>query len=258
MEASNTSSRRKFLQQASVIGAVAISAPVAYNAFPSAADTSDGDHFRFLFQGDSITDGNRSRDTDWNHIMGHGYAYLIAARLLYRFPEKKFQFFNRGVSGNKITDLMQRWPEDTISLKPDLLSILVGVNDTMNAVNGNKNGTISGFEKDYRTLLKQTREKLPGVKLVICEPFVLPVLKFKDQWKTIQFEMSGRQQAAKSLAAEFNTIYISLQDIFNKAAEKNPPNDYWLWDGVHPMPNGHELIALEWLKVVSKEEHFIR
>jgi lysophospholipase L1-like esterase len=258
MESSTTSSRRKFLQQASVFGAAAFSSPVAFHAFPSSAAAGDGDHFRFLFQGDSITDGNRSRDTDWNHVMGHGYAYLIAARLLYRFPEKKLQFFNRGVSGNKITDLIQRWPEDALSLNPDLLSILIGINDTMNAVNGNKNCTISGFENDYRALLIQTREKLPAVNLVICEPFVLPVLKSTDQWKSIQFEIAGRQHAAKSLAAEFNAIYIPLQDIFNHAAEKNPPNDYWLWDGVHPMPNGHELIALEWLKEVGKKEHFIR
>ncbi len=240
-----------------MFSAAAISAPASLNAFPWSATTGAGDHFRFLFQGDSITDGNRSRDKDWNHLLGHGYAYLIAARLLYQFPAKDFQFFNRGISGNKITDLIQRWPDDTIALKPDLLSILIGVNDTLNAVGGNKNCTVSGFENDYRTLLKETCDKLPGVDLVICEPFILPVGRVKDRWEEFQPEISGRQQAAKKIAEEFNAIYIPLQDAFTSAAKKYPPDEYWLWDGVHPMPNGHELITREWIKQVSKKNAFI-
>ena len=134
MEKSNESSRRNFLKQASFLSASAISAPAILNAWPLTPDAMAGEHFTFLFQGDSITDGNRTRDTDWNHVLGHGYAYLIAAKLWYQFPPKGFHFINRGVSGNQITDLNRRWQNDTLSLKPDLVSILIGANDTLNAV----------------------------------------------------------------------------------------------------------------------------
>jgi lysophospholipase L1-like esterase len=194
---------------------------------------------------------------DWNHVLGHGYAYLIAADLLYRLPSKDFHFFNRGISGNTIKDLSQRWKTDTIALKPDLLSILIGVNDTTQAVFGNKNYTIAGFENDYRALLKETKKQLPGVELVICEPFILPVEKVKERWDDFQWEILGRQKACKKLAAEFSAVFIPLQDHFNTAVEKYPPPAYWLWDGIHPMPNGHELIAREWEKQVGGKLKFI-
>jgi lysophospholipase L1-like esterase len=98
---------------------------------------------------------------------------------------------------------------------------------------------------------------LPGVELVICESFILPVGKVKEKWNDFHHEISGRQNVTKRLAEEFNTIYVPLQDSFNKAAEKYPPGSYWLWDGIHPMPNGHELIALEWIKQVGKKIKFI-
>lgn len=251
------SSRRDFIKQASVIGAaVAVANPTALNAF--ALPSEAGDNYTFLFQGDSITDGNRSRNMDWNHVLGHGYAYLIAARLWYEFPEKGFHFFNRGISGNNITDLTARWDTDTIALKPNLLTILIGVNDTTNAVYGNKDFTIAAYENGYRALLTKTKQQLPDIELVICEPFILPVGKVKDRWDDYQREIIGRQEAARRLADEFNAIYVPLQDSFNKAAEKHPPAEYWVWDGVHPMPNGHELLAREWIKHVSKRLKFIK
>jgi len=257
MKTLQESTRRKFFKQASLLGAAAITSPGIFNVVPQSEQSKDGEQFTFLFQGDSITDGNRTRDLDWNHVLGHGYVYIIAAALLYNLPEKKFHFFNRGISGNKVTDLALRWQEDTIAIKPDLVSILIGVNDTMNAVYGNPDCTVAGYENDFRALLVQTKEKLPGVELVICEPFILPVGKVKERWQDFQREISGRQEAAKRLATEFNAIYIPLQDSFNRAFEKYPPENYWLWDGIHPMPNGHELIAREWVRLVGKKLKFI-
>jgi lysophospholipase L1-like esterase len=256
MEKSTGSSRRAFLKQAAVLSVPAISAPAVFDAFALSTAVKTMKNYSFLFQGDSITDGNRSRDMDWNHVLGHGYAYLIAARLWYQYPTNGFHFFNRGVSGNQITDLTRRWPEDTIALKPDLVSILIGINDTSNAVNGNKDCTVPGFENDYRELLKKTKQELPAVELVICEPFVLPVGKRNDQWNLYQREISGRQDAARRIAKEFGAIYIPLQDRFNEAVKKYPPGEFWLWDGVHPMPNGHELIAIEWMKRVGEKLRF--
>jgi lysophospholipase L1-like esterase len=250
-------SRRNFLKQAAVLGSAAIAAPSALNAFPSDGDDNGGYNYTFLFQGDSITDGNRGRNLDWNHVMGHGYAYLISSRLWYDFPAKNFHFFNRGVSGNKITDLAQRWQTDTIDIKPNLLSILIGANDTMASVFGDRAFTALSYENDYRALLMQTTQQLPGVELVICEPFILPVGKVKDDWDSYQREITGRQLAAKKIAGQFAAIYVPLQDAFNQAL-KRAPAEYWIWDGIHPMPGGHELIAREWIKQVGKKLKFIR
>ncbi len=251
-------SRRNFLKQASVLGATAVASPAAFDKFRLSEGEQTGENYHFLFQGDSITDGNRSRNEDLNHVLGHGYAYLIAAKLGFSLPRKNFHFINRGVSGNQITDLAHRWPEDTIALKPDLLSILIGVNDTMNEAGGNKNSTSPGFETNYRALLAETMQQLPSVQLVIMEPFLLPVGRLKDNWSRYQEAISGRQDAAKKLADEFNAVYVPLQDKFTKAAKQYPSETYWLWDGVHPMPGGHELIALEWIEQVGKKLPFIR
>jgi lysophospholipase L1-like esterase len=256
MEKTTPSSRRTFLKQAAVLSVPSVSAPAVFDAFALSPTAKTVENYTFLFQGDSITDGNRSRDMDWNHVLGHGYAYLIAARLWYQYPTSGFHFFNRGISGNQITDLAQRWSGDTIALIPNLVSILIGINDTSNAVNGNKNCTVEGFENDYRALLKRTKQELPAVDLVICEPFVLPVGKRKDEWDKYQREITGRQDATLRLAKEFGALYIPLQDLFNEAVKKYPPGEFWLWDGVHPMPNGHELIAVEWIEQVGKKLRF--
>jgi lysophospholipase L1-like esterase len=252
------SSRRSFIKQASFLGAAAATIPTALSSFTLPADEEAGKNYTFLFQGDSITDGNRGRNLDWNHVLGHGYAYLIAARLWFDFPEKGFHFFNRGISGNALPELSARWDADTIALKPDLLSILIGVNDTTRAVYGDKNFTVAGYENDLRMLLKQAKQSLPNVQLVLCEPFILPVGKVKEKWDEYQREIAGRQEAVQKLAVEFDAVYVSFQDSFNTKAGKYPPADYWMWDGVHPMPNGHELMAREWIKHVRKKIKFIK
>ena len=90
------------------------------------------DGMRILFQGDSITGGNRGRNTDPNHILGHGYQALISSRYGADLPERHLTFMNRGISGNTVSALTRRWQTDTIDLKPDVLSILIGVAQTKN------------------------------------------------------------------------------------------------------------------------------
>lgn len=222
------------------------------------SNDGDGRNFTFLFQGDSITDGNRSRNNDWNHVMGHGYAYLIASRLWYDHPAKNFHFFNRGISGNKVSDLAARWQTDTLDIKPDVLSILVGVNDLNSLYNKEESHPVTAteYEAGYRALLQRTREQLPSTRLVLCEPFLLPVGKVKDNWQAWSSEMDRRQAIVRQLAGEMGAIFVPLQEQFNKACAKAPAN-YWIWDGIHPMPAGHELMARQWLHVVGKELHFI-
>lgn len=205
----------------------------------------------FLFQGDSITDGGHSYNYDWNHIFGQGYAYLITSRLNFDYPQRDYKFFNRGISGNKLSDLATRWQADALNVKPDLLSILVGINDIHEAITKGETFNADDFGNASDTLLNGTTKALPGIELVICEPFVLPVGMVKDRPDPWNAAIQKSQPVLKHLAEKYNAVYVPLQDAFNKASEKTPA-DHWIWDGIHPMPAGHELIAREWIKAVNK------
>jgi len=206
-----------------------------------------------LFQGDSITDGNRGRTLDPNHVLGHGYAFSIASRLGADHPKKRPVFYNRGISGNKINDLAARWQKDTLDLKPDILSILVGVNDSSSMIfHRDPAITVEKYEEGYRSLLDQTKALFPDIVFVLCEPFILPVGKVKDNWDAYKADISKRQEVVKNLALQYNAVFVDLQKVFDKACEKAPA-DYWIWDGVHPTVAGHELIARRWIKKVRKK-----
>jgi lysophospholipase L1-like esterase len=250
--------RREFIKNTLLLGAVATVTPGLLKATPhiEVADDEVGKGYTFLFQGDSITDGNRTRNNDWNHVMGHGFAYLISSRLWFGHPKQDFHFFNRGISGNKVTDLAARWQTDTLDLKPNLLSILVGINDISSFINGDKNFSTEHYESNYRSLLQQTKEQLPGVQFVLCEPFILPVGRVKDKWDTYVSEVEKRRQVVRKLSAEFDAVFVEFQSAFDKAISKAPA-EYWIWDGIHPMPAGHELMAREWIRQVSKRIKFI-
>ncbi|MDX2048744.1 MAG: SGNH/GDSL hydrolase family protein [Chitinophagaceae bacterium] len=209
-----------------------------------------------LFQGDSITDGNRGRNNDWNHILGHGYAYLIAARVCYDFSERNFDFYNRGVSGNKVSDLAERWQADALDIKPAVLSILAGVNDLEAFLQGDAKCDKENFESGYRSLLQRTQQALPAVQFVLCEPFILPVGRVKEKWALYSAEMEERQKIVRRLAVDFNAILVPCQKAFNKALQRADAG-YWIWDGIHPMPAGHELIARLWLNTVKKNLSYI-
>ena len=199
---------------------------------------------RILFQGDSITDMNRGRTADPNHILGHSYAFLIGAKYGSEYPERHLTFINRGVSGNKVSDLAKRWQTDTLDLKPDILSILIGVNDLNGGV------TAEQYEQEYDQLLADTVKALPNVKLVLCEPFGLPVGKKKAVWDTYQIELAKRQAVVARLADKYHAALIRLQHVFDKAT-KRAPDAYWIWDGVHPTYSGQQLIADEWMNAVN-------
>ncbi|AMR34270.1 lysophospholipase [Mucilaginibacter sp. PAMC 26640] len=244
-------SRRSFIIKSTVITAAANFTGILQQADAAPIDTI-GKEAVILFQGDSITDGNRTRDNDWNHVMGHGYAYLISSRLWYDHPEKKFHFLNRGISGHKVTDLAARWQTDTLDLKPDVLSIMVGINDVLACFNGNKSFSAENFENDYRGLLAGTLTALPNIKLVICAPFVMQGTRTNAEYSKWTAEVAKRSAVAKKLAGEFNAVFVDFQKPFNDALAKAPV-EYWVWDGVHPMPAGHELMARHWLKLVNKQ-----
>ena len=194
---------------------------------------------RILFQGDSITDGNRGRSLDPNHILGHGYAFIIAARHGAAFPERKLDFVNRGVSGNTVLDLDKRWAKDTLALKPDLLSVMIGVND-----NG-KGVPLETYETTYDKILTEARAQNPKLKLVLMEPFV------RHPGKPVPEGIVARQAIVAKLAQKHGAALVQLQKLFDDAAIKTA-DDYWVWDSVHPTYRGHQLMADEWERVVRE------
>jgi lysophospholipase L1-like esterase len=202
---------------------------------------------RLLFQGDSITDMNRGRnENDRNHHLGHGYVYLIAARLNVEMAEAQLDFLNRGISGHTVADLRGRWQSDAIDLEPDLLSILVGANDAARGIQP------EAFESDYRYILDAGRERNSELRLVLLDPFVLRSgrLKDEDQWIARRAATEKLRVVVARLAKDYKAVHIKTQHIFDVAATAVSP-DQWIWDGVHPLPQGHELIARNWLQEVS-------
>lgn len=195
---------------------------------------------RVVFQGDSVTDCGRSRyhDTD----LGNGYAMMAAAHFAAQFPERQVQFFNRGVSGNRIRDLHARWEEDCLSLQPDWVSILIGINDTWRRYDQHDPTPVAAFEATYRAILEATAAQ--GARLIICEPFLLPVLPEQGAWRE---DLDPKIAVVRQLAQEYRAWFIPLDGLFASVATQRRPT-FWADDGVHPSPAGHALIARAWLE----------
>jgi lysophospholipase L1-like esterase len=258
--AEKESSRRDFLRRLSAAG-------VAVTGFSTACSNSNSnsaiegpgnENLCFLFQGDSITDGNRGRDEDPNHILGHGYCFAVSSRIGADFPGHKFQFINRGISGNSVGDLEKRWQTDTLDLNPDVLSLLVGINDVNALVEGKGKALDAGvFERIYRKLLTSCKEQNPDLLIVLGLPFF-----FASGWRKEQYEKwhpptLERTEVIRQIAADFNAVLVDYPRVF-KEAQQRAPIDYWIWDGVHPTAFGHELMAREWIKQVSDRLRFLK
>lgn len=197
-----------------------------------------------LFQGDSITDVNRIREIPTH--LGYGYPNLTAAEISYENPEQ-YVFINRGVSGDRIIDLQARIKRDMINLAPDVISILIGVNDVWHEI-AEKNGLSTvKFEMMYDLLIEEVKQAVPNVKLMILEPFVLKGEATEKSWKQFYDGVAEKAEAAKRISEKYEITFIQLQDKFNAAAKSTSPS-FWLYDGVHPTIAGHELIKREWLK----------
>jgi len=205
-----------------------------------------------LFQGDSITDMKWGRNQgDRNHYLGHSYVFIIASRLHTDMPQAKLNFLNRGMSGHTVADLKSRWQKDALDLKPDVLSILIGINDVGRAIRSNKKVDLNAFTANYESLLEQSLKANPKLKIVLLEPFVLPVTKVKSAWEQWRGEVENIRPIVSKLATDHKATLIKTQDIFDEAAKKVDPA-HWIWDGVHPLPQGHELIARNWIETVAQ------
>lgn len=203
-----------------------------------------------LFQGDSITDAGRNKknlDPNQADAFGNGYAYLAAATLLNHHADKNIQVYNRGISGNRVPDLINRWDKDCLALQPDVLSILIGVNDFWRTRDSGASNTPEQYKAQFKELLDTTFTALPEVKLIIGEPFAVNNVKHvDDSWNP---EFAGYQQAAAEIAKEFNATFLPYQTIFDKALKQND-GAYWTTDGVHTTIAGANLMAESWLSSV--------
>lgn len=197
-----------------------------------------------LFQGDSITDWGRDREDASS--LGTGYALMVAARLGHLYPEMNLAFFNRGIGGNRIVDLQGRWDKDCLELKPTWVSIYIGINDTWRSMDSGEETTPEQFEASYRDLIERTRKSLDA-KLVLIEPFVLPVPEDRKGWRT---DLDPKIHIVRELAREYGAPLVPLDGLFAAASVKAEPA-YWAYDGVHPTPAGHALIADAWLRTVG-------
>ena len=206
-------------------------------------------HSVILFQGDSITDAGRSRSAIGSNSpdgMGFGYPRLTMELILGKYPDQHLQFYNRGNSGDRIQDLKFRWEYDTLRLLPDILSILIGVNDTWNYLMLGMGTSPAEFQEVYRNILNTTREALPYTQFVLCEPFLLITGEVTSEWMG---DLSERQQAALTLAKEFDAVFVPFQSALDQAVI-NLPAHHLLEDGVHPTVKGHRVLAECWIKTV--------
>jgi lysophospholipase L1-like esterase len=197
-----------------------------------------------LFQGDSITDAGRSRDN--NALLGGGYANAVAAWFGMLHPELQVRFLNRGISGNRVRDLQARWQADCLDLKPDWVSIMIGINDTWRHYDRNDPTAAADYAAGYREILQRTRAEA-GARLILLEPFVLPYPEDRKGWRE---DLDPKIAAVRDLAREFGALYIPLDGLFAAAAARREPA-FWAADGVHPSQAGHAFIARHWLQAVG-------
>lgn len=207
---------------------------------------------KILFYGDSITDAGRNRETLIpNDYLGHGYVSQAAGRL-YEKDAGKYVVYNRGISGNRVVDLYARIKADCWNLEPDVLSILIGVNDVWHEVSRQNGVELDRFENIYRTLLSETKAKLPNIKFIVCEPFVLCGSATEEKYDAF-LEVKRYAEVARKLADEFGAYFVPLQEMFDEMGEKYG-NSVMLRDGVHPTTVGSAYLAIEWMKAFEKLE----
>ena len=203
---------------------------------------------KILFFGDSITDMGRNRDRD-DVYLGNGYVFFIAGDIKRHTPS--VEILNRGVSGDRIVDLYARIKSDVWNEQPDVLSILIGVNDIWHEISSKNGVELERFIKVYDMLIKDTLKVLPNVKIVLCEPFVL-----KGELTESHVEECLRVReyanAIKNLAKKYFLEFLPLQEDFDSRAEQTCAKDY-LYDGVHPNVLGARLIADKWIKLYSRK-----
>ena len=202
---------------------------------------------KIVFQGDSITDAGRDRNNP--HDLGQGYPKYAAAILQENYPDVDFEFIDLGISGNRAENLRDRWQEDCIAHQPDLVSILIGVNDTWHEQNYGNGVEPERYDKFYRMLMDWTKEVLPDTRMILLEPFILEFGFVTGAWEQ---EVEIRRQMVRKIAADYGAVFVPLQKIISEKAAEAADPEIVLRDGVHPTLFGHQLIADQYLKYAGE------
>jgi lysophospholipase L1-like esterase len=203
---------------------------------------------KILFQGDSITDAfRRPEELNPAFQLGNGYAFLAASHLALHYPECCWEFFNRGISGQGVLALRKRWSRDAIEIRPDVLSLLIGVNDTIQFQKGASKLSDPEFAEHYAWLVDSLREENPSMAVVLMEPFLLEVGEVTRDWIR---HLEPRQKFVRDYAAHCGAAFIPLQSLFEAASERAPA-EFWAYDGIHPTHAGFALVAEAWLSAVQ-------
>jgi lysophospholipase L1-like esterase len=241
--------RRRFLLGAATL-ATLLPALRASLSTPMTSSSHLPNNTVLLFQGDSITDCLRDRTRSWPNdpaALGAGYVGRIAGDLLAQHPGAGVQIYNRGISGDRTVDLLGRWRRDALALQPDVVSILVGVNDTWHEHLTGNGISVARYAELYRMLLADTLQARPRVRLVLGEPFALPGGEFKDAWFD---ELRARGAVVRQLAQEFGATFVSYQGTFDAALKRFSAAELAA-DGVHPSALGHQLMAQTWREAAA-------
>lgn len=200
---------------------------------------------RVLFQGDSVTDAKRDRSDP--HQLGNGYPRFAAQMLYSQYPRVDWEFLNQGISGNRTIDLCQRWQTDCLDYQPDVLSILVGVNDTLRRFDSNDPTAPAVLEQNYRFLLEKVKANT-NAKIIMMEPFVLMTAASREEWHA---DLDPKIAVIRKLAREYADVYIPLDGLFAALSVVREPK-WWAADGVHPTEEGAFFIAQEYVKAIKE------
>ncbi|MBQ5771923.1 MAG: SGNH/GDSL hydrolase family protein [Clostridia bacterium] len=199
---------------------------------------------RLLFQGDSVTDAGRDKRNF--HDMGKGYPHFAARGIREALPDAEIEMINLGISGNRTDQLFDRLYPDAIELAPDVISILIGINDVWHRFGASRiETTPEQTEANYRAILKRIRTQT-SARIVMLQPFLL------DCEKNLHLRpgLNELLPIVKRLADEYADLYIPLDELFNKAMKTQPEPCYYSADGVHPNENGSAFIGEQYAKAI--------
>lgn len=213
---------------------------------------------KILFQGDSLTDCGRDK-TGKNPVaqLGYGYVNIIGSRLMCDFPDTKI--YNRAYNGSRIGDMYSRWIEDALNVDCNVMSILNGVNDIGFALRMNQGADTKKFKFMYELMINEALERKPGLKLVLCEPFLFKIENNTPElgkdivanWDEWNGQLTQRKQVVRELSEKYGAVFVPFGEEFERAFEKAPP-EHWSIDCIHATNAGHELMARCWTECVKK------
>jgi len=205
----------------------------------------DGD--TVVFVGDSITDCGRRQHPP----LGSGYVYIFANLLLAKYPDKKINVINAGISGNTVVDLKDRWEDDVLSLKPNFISILIGINDIHRMLAGQPGYDPESYYRNYCDILMLTKERLKDVEILLLSPFYISKVTTPNTHRSRVLEVIPKYiEKVELLSKEFSTLYINLHTVFQSLLKYREPTAY-APEPVHPNFAGHMVIALSILNVLE-------